>query len=145
MLEPQLLHPIASRSQDVGHAKRSEASKTILLVDDEPAVRRVVRLYLESSGYRVLEAADGAEALALFGELDEPVDMVLTDVAMPRMSGVELIKELRRRVPRLEALLVTGYPRGMPDLDLGDPGVDTLPKPFTRAALLDRVRAVLDD
>jgi CheY-like chemotaxis protein len=80
----------------------------ILLVEDEARVREAIHEILETLGYRVLIAANGREALEVY-QSAESVDLVLTDVVMPEMGGVELVRELRRRTPRLKALAITGY------------------------------------
>ncbi len=81
----------------------------ILLIDDEEGLRAVLRLCLERLGYEVIDARDGASALALFREA--PVDLVLTDLVMPGMEGLETIRELRRRNPELKIIAMSGGER----------------------------------
>jgi CheY-like chemotaxis protein len=117
-------------------------SETILLVEDEDAVRRLARGILERAGYRVLEAQDGAAALELADSCPERIDLLLSDVVMPRLGGYELAQRLRTRRPELRTLLVSGYPgerRAAP----GAASVPVLEKPFSEESLLDRVRDVL--
>jgi PAS domain S-box-containing protein len=114
---------------------------TILLVEDDASVRRLLVILLEGSGYRVLAAADGAEALALAQDTPE-IDLLLTDYVMPGQSGVELCNALRARWPRLRVVLMTGHAE-MPDGDGAElpRGVELIAKPFTReqlAAILAR-------
>ncbi|MEP6572278.1 MAG: response regulator [Gemmatimonadota bacterium] len=90
-------------------AEPGSGTGTILLVDDEIAVRRPVRQALEYCGYTVLEAQDGIEALQVFGRECERIDLVLLDVKMPRMSGWEVLSELKQRVPSLPVVLTSGY------------------------------------
>lgn len=86
------------------------AGRTILVVEDEPAVRSVVRRYLEGSGYRVYEAASAAEALQRIAECGlEHLDLVMTDVIMPGLSGIELVERLRERRPDLPVVFMSGY------------------------------------
>jgi CheY-like chemotaxis protein len=99
---------------------------------------------LESAGYRVRVAADGREALAIVDSLRQPPDLLVTDVVMPGLSGTSLADTLRSRWPSLKVMFISGYAadcvsRG----DLPDE-VQLLDKPFTPAALLAKVREVLD-
>ena len=82
---------------------------TILLTDDEPSVRGPLRRILEDSGYRVVEAGGGEEALALAGGLDGPIHLLLTDVVMPGMSGDELARRLGESRPKMRILFMSGY------------------------------------
>ena len=116
-------------------------SETILLVDDEPAVRHLVAAALDRAGYRVLEARDGAHGVELFDDHAGPIDLLLTDLRMPLMSGRELVATLRERVPALKVLCVSGYPGSGADLTVTE---HYLAKPFSRADLLSKVRQVLD-
>ncbi len=117
-------------------------SETILLVEDNEAVRAAARRVLERVGYRVVAAASGADALQLYQVHQRDVALVLTDVVMPGMGGVELLEAIRRsgRVPRM--LLTSGYTDR--HADAADLGVSLLPKPWTPSELARRVREVLD-
>jgi CheY-like chemotaxis protein len=120
------------------------ASGLILLVEDEEAVRRLARRVLENVGYRVLEAASGFEALTLVERLDQPLDLVVTDVIMPGMSGQELSARLRATHPTLRILYVSGYTDDT-ILQHGNllPNTAFLQKPFSPASLTERVREVI--
>ncbi len=117
---------------------------TILLVEDEESVRRLARRILEGVGYRILEAADGAEALAVAGAWQDELDLVITDVIMPEMSGQELSSRLREDAPGLRILYVSGYTDDA-ILQHGAllPNTAFLQKPFTPAGLVQRVADVL--
>ncbi len=120
------------------------AEETILVVEDEPGVRSVAVEALRELGYSVLEAEDGAAALALL-ERREPVALLFTDVVMPRMTGRELADQVRDRWPEVKLLYTTGYTRNA--IVHGgrlDAGVNLLPKPYTTEQLSRKVRAVLD-
>ena len=119
--------------------------ETVLVVEDEAAVRGVICRALERGGYRVLTAAHGAEALTLAEACEGELDLVVTDVVMPVMGGRELVERLRARFPEVRAILVSGYP-GDEDLpeDLPDGGSALLQKPFPADLLLKRAREVLD-
>jgi CheY-like chemotaxis protein len=117
---------------------------TILLVEDEEAVRRLARRVLEGVGYRVLEAANGMEALQLIRRWQGDLDLVITDVIMPGMSGQELSAQLRRERPWLRILYVSGYTDDA-ILQHGTllPNTAFLQKPFSPTSLAQGVREVL--
>jgi two-component system cell cycle sensor histidine kinase/response regulator CckA len=120
-------------------------SATVLLVEDETAVRAVTRQLLTRSGYTVVEAADGHMALALTAALDQPVDLLLTDVVMPGMSGRELAERLAAQRPGLRVLFMSGYADdAIVRHGMLEPGLAYLEKPFRPEALLRKVRDVLD-
>ena len=132
----------AAEGPNPGTAARG--SETILLVEDELAVRRLARRVLRSKGYVVLEAANGREALRLVSQHPGPLDLMVTDVIMPGMSGPELADRLAREQPALRVLYMSGYA----DEAIGhhgvlEPGVEFLQKPFTPQDLAQRVREVL--
>lgn len=118
---------------------------TILLVDDEAAVRRPLRQALGLCGYSVIEAADGLEALRIHGRPETQVDLVLLDVKMPGMSGWDVLSELKRRKPTLPVILTSGYTRedSTPPQDAVAPDA-YLPKPYDLAELTGLVRRLLD-
>ena len=115
----------------------------VLLVEDEAQVRQVVRTMLERQGYEVLVAGHAEDALELAAR--EPVDLLVTDVVMPGISGVDLARRLTAVVPGLRVVLVTGYAReGLLDEEALAEFSTLLTKPFTPAELGQAVRAVLD-
>jgi two-component system, cell cycle sensor histidine kinase and response regulator CckA len=121
-----------------GEASRSR--ETILVVDDTEEVRRMIRHILVQHGYNVLEAANGVEALKVYGS---NIHLVLTDVVMPEMNGRELADQLRRINPATRMIFMSGYS--------DDPLVNRierlavfLAKPFTSVALTRKIREVLD-
>jgi signal transduction histidine kinase len=119
--------------------------ESVLLVEDDPTVRKLFASTLEGLGYRVIQAEDGGEALAILRE-DEPVDVILSDVVLPgTYSGPDLIREVGRRRPGVKPLLMSGYASGTFDrsesmLD----GVRLLHKPFKKGELARVMRAVID-
>jgi CheY-like chemotaxis protein len=124
------------------HVDRRE---TVLLADDEDIVRGVVRETLERFGYEVLEAADGPEALEVAERHDGQIDLLLTDVRMPRMNGVELAGRLRATQPHLRVLFMSGLAEDEVARELEQrPGVHFVDKPMTPTALLQRVREALE-
>lgn len=124
----------------------SGGQETILLVEDAEPLRTVTATFLREGGYQLLEAGSGAEALKLIERYGKPVHLLLTDVVMPGVSGVDLAQRVQARHPHLKVLYISGYT----DDALVRHGVLTgavsiLSKPFTREALLNKVRAVLDN
>ncbi len=110
---------------------------TILLVDDEPAIRQLIARALRSEGYHVLEARNGAEAASMFDEHGTAVDLLITDVVMPFLSGTDLVEWVRARHSTLAVLYITGFP------DDRSAGEHRLVKPFVRNALLAAVEKTL--
>jgi PAS domain S-box-containing protein len=121
-----------------------KGSETILLVDDEEGVRTLVQAVLRNGGYDVIEASHGAAALSAYEKNSHKIDLVLTDVVMPQMNGLELGERLADKNPDLAILYMSGYR----DSQIGGPANQAvrefLNKPFTPDALLARVREVLD-
>ena len=117
--------------------------ETILVVEDEPSLLNSIKRILIRHGYTVLEARHGADALQVIAETKRPIDLVMTDLMMPGMSGRELIPELQAlsRPPRV---LVMSGERAVLRRDSLPPGTGFLNKPFTMEELLQTVRAVLD-
>jgi two-component system cell cycle sensor histidine kinase/response regulator CckA len=110
---------------------------TILVVDDEPQVRRLASRALEREGYHVIQATDGLEALGLFTD-DSSIDLLVTDVRMPHTDGIVLAAALRRRYPHVPVLFISGFPRGT------EPAPEPfLAKPFEMQTLCDRVKGLL--
>jgi DNA-binding NtrC family response regulator len=116
------------------------AQETILLVEDEPAVRQLFATALTRAGYKVYEARNGEEAVKLFEQHADAVDLLLTDMRMPYMGGAELAKELRRRKSALKLICISGYPGSLETVT----ETDFLAKPFSRDEMLRKVRDVLD-
>ncbi len=115
----------------------------VLVVDDEPMVRKYVARILEGDGYEVLEAEDGQEALDLLEAGDGTVDCVVSDVVMPRLNGVALLEALSVRFPALPVVLMSGY--GTDELAQRgiSPPCAILAKPFAPERLLEEVRRCL--
>jgi CheY-like chemotaxis protein len=130
-------HPPPRRSHNRGH-------ETVLLVEDQPEVREMTRAALERHGYTVLATGGGAEALDLLRARQSPVDVVLTDVVMPGMSGPQLIERVRADRD-IAAVYMSGYTADAMARN-GVESTDTafLQKPFTAATLVAKLRQVLD-
>ena len=128
----------------VQEAASARGSETLLLVEDEAPVRNAAAEFLRLQGYTVLEAKDGAEALALVRDCPSRVDLVITDVVMPNLSGGSLAKELLRSRPDVKLLFVSGY-AGETVLDhkIFDLERNFLQKPYTLRQLSAKIRAAL--
>jgi PAS domain S-box-containing protein len=120
-------------------------SETILLIEDDAAVRQVTRSMLEEFGYTVLEASDGISAQFVFQEHGQRIGLVLCDLLMPRLNGSETLAGLRKIRPGIKAIFISGYTADViAQKGLADSGVHLLMKPLNPAALLNKVRSVLD-
>ena len=146
----KLLFPIARESatnpDPDGRKNSIQGTETILLVEDEDAVRKIARIALESKGYRVLEASGGRRAIEIATEYPDNINLLLTDVVMPEMNGPKLAAELRALRPTIRVLFMSGYTdddvlRGASELG----SEILLQKPFTANGLARKVRSVLDD
>jgi signal transduction histidine kinase/CheY-like chemotaxis protein len=130
---------VPRKSPTVGSAER-----IVLVAEDEADLREVATRILTAAGYRVLAAADGEEALAVAASFDGTIDVVLSDVVMPKMNGRELAEALRGVRPGTPVVFMSGYAAPlMTDQGLLEPGVTVLGKPFTKAQLLDLLDATL--
>ena len=124
--------------------EQCRGAESILVADDEPVVLILTKVILRNYGYNVLLAKNGEEAIEVH-RASGPVDLVLTDVIMPQMTGSELMHELKQESKDLRCVLMSGYDHeqiqkhGVKDL-----GCDYLRKPFTPEALLRKVRHTLD-
>jgi PAS domain S-box-containing protein len=123
----------------------TRGTETILLVEDEAVVRRMLRAALSGAGYRVWEAANGIEALEKWaGSLDK-IDLVVTDIVMPMMNGLKLTEELRLRRPAIKVICMSGHSEDILNRQRElDPAPDLLRKPFLPEALVRKVREVLE-
>lgn len=135
--EPARSAPPAGRPRGRGSSGR------ILVVDDEPQVRAILARTLRADGHDVIEAVDGRSAIACFEEVGGAIDLLLTDVVMPGISGRDLVRELTRRSPALPVVWVSGHPRdvGMRDFSPEHP---FLQKPVEPDLLVDTIRQVLE-
>ncbi len=126
-------------------ATAPRGSETLLVVEDETPVRELVEQTLDELGYTVLSASSGQDALGILADYEGPIDLLVTDVVMPRMSGDELARRIAERFPAVRVLFLSGYA----DEVLGrhgtlDPDIDLLRKPFSAVDLARRSREILD-
>ena len=142
---PRVDEPPAPAAAPVPADRALTGSETLLVVEDEQAVRALTRMTLEARGYRVLAAASAAEALELVASHPGPIPLVITDVIMPGMSGGELAERVAALRPEARVIFVSGYTDDtIAHHGVLDPGVHFLQKPFTLDALARKVREVLD-
>jgi CheY-like chemotaxis protein len=117
----------------------------VLLVDDEELIRNLSEQILADRGYQVVSAASATEALEVAGRLEREIDLLLTDIVMPGLSGLDLAQRLQKRVPRLRVLFMSGYADSpLLRAGLAREGAAFLQKPFTADALERRVRELLE-
>ena len=120
-------------------------TETILVAEDEDGVRSLTKEVLEKYGYTVLEASNGEEALKIAERHEGPLDLLLSDVVMPRMGGPELAQELLARRPAVKVLYMSGYTdHPMVRRGVVNAGVAFLQKPFTPTVLVSRIREILE-
>jgi CheY-like chemotaxis protein len=145
----RIYFPSVPGSAEVGQTEENDqddlrGSGTVLLVEDVKEVRQVTRLVLERFGYRVVEAANGDAALALASAQPGQIDLLLTDVVMPEMSGFELAERIREQWPGIRLLFMSGYANHTPaTLETVEAGTPYLQKPFRGAVLARAVKEVL--
>ncbi len=141
---PRVEEPAEVADLEVAAAEPTYGSETVLVVEDDGAVRDIVCRILQSSGYSVLETSSSEEALKISEKHEAPIHLLLSDVILPDLDGHTLAKRLAPMRPKMKALFISGYAddtivrHGVPG-----PGLAFLPKPFTADALARKVREVL--
>src|SRR6267378_760634 len=142
---PQLATAPQKTEVKVAEPALPVGSETILLVEDEDVVRGLAQKILEQSGYKVLAASRGAEAIRLGAECTEAIHLLLTDVVMPETSGKEVADRLRELLPGLRVVFMSGYTdEAIVHHGVLDSNIEFIQKPFTPNALVKKVREVLD-
>jgi CheY-like chemotaxis protein len=139
-LEELAAEPAAAPSKE-GRAL-GRGSETILFVDDAPFLRTVGREMLQRHGYRVVVAEDGRHALKMYAQ--QPIDLVILDLSMPRLSGPDTLQELRRSNPKVRALFTSGYSAEHLSGVAAEQALGFIAKPFREEELVNQVRAALD-
>jgi CheY-like chemotaxis protein len=125
--------------------RQTPGTETVLVVEDYPNVRTIIVAILKGHGYQVLEAGNGAEALAVAERHSGLIDLLVSDVQMPTMNGPELVQQLRIRQPNLRVLFVSAHGEGSWSEELmTGPGISWITKPFAPNALAVQVRKLLD-
>src|SRR5437773_1774151 len=143
---PRVDAPVEAAAPPVPVERPPRGSETVLLAEDEPAVRTIAQQALERQGYTVLAAPSGADALALAAQHGATIHLLLTDVVMPGMSGRDLADRLTAQRPGIRVLYISGYTdNAIVRHGMLEPGLAYLQKPFRPDALVRKVRDVLDE
>src|SRR5262249_46111837 len=130
---------------DTEASQPAGSAESILLVEDNPDLRVYLADMLRGLGYRVLTAGDADAALAILGRAEQVVDLMLTDIVMPRIDGRELARRVQPLRPGIPVLYMTGYSRNaVVHQGRLDEGIDFLQKPISQAELATRLRDMLD-
>ena len=144
VLLPSTGQEVRARPEPAQAAAGHGAGETVLVVEDEPAIREATRRILSRSGYHVLTAASGREAIEIAGSTGGNIDVLLTDVVMPQMLGKEAADRIRVFRPGVKVLFMSGYTQGLLDTQgVAEAGVNLVEKPFTEASLLAKLRQVI--
>jgi CheY-like chemotaxis protein len=143
---PRVDQPLVAAAQAIQNEPVPRGTETLLVVEDDPTLRRLTRGILEAQGYEVLIASNGADALETARQhTGKPIRLVLTDVIMPVMGGNVMAEWLKAMNPDLKILFSSGYTDdAISHHGVLQPGIEFLPKPYTPSALARRVRALLD-
>ncbi len=141
---PRIDQPAAIDSEEL-KKNAGPGTETILLVEDDEMVRNLVRETLEREGYKLFDAADPLDARRIAEDFQEPIQLLITDVVMPKVNGRELAEQIVRRRPETKVLYMSGYTdNAIVNNGLLDRGFAFIQKPFTPAALTHKVREVLE-
>jgi len=122
-------------------------SETVLVVDDEALICSLLEDALGALGYKCLIASNGNEALKRIEDFQGKIDLLLTDVIVAEMNGLELAEEIKKTLPDMKVMFMSGYTENMitdSDIGLFEPGVNFISKPITITSLAKKVRSVLD-
>ena len=142
-LLPVTEHALAPATPQPARPQRGHG-QTVLVVEDEPALREVTRRILDRNGYHVVAAASGREALNLLASQLEHIDVLLTDVIMPGIQGKELADKIRILQPAARVIFMSGYTQGLlGDQGILEPGVHLIEKPFSETTLLTKLHEIL--
>ena len=142
ILLPQMDQETAPVSD--GMTEQRANQQAVLLVEDDTGIRVLLRNSLETRGYRVIEARDGAEGLLQASLYEGPIDLLITDVVMPLMDGPAMARSLGNERPGIKVLFISGCPEDPVDLQkMVDQGADYVQKPFSQRDLLVRVDRIL--
>ena len=135
----------SKRTEPAAIGKAGGGTETILIAEDEPDLRELTRIFLEGYGYKVLDASSAEHAIRTAESFSAPIDLLLTDVIMPGMSGRQLAEKILSRRPQTRVVYMTGYTDDMVvQHKVLEPGVKLLQKPFTKVDLALKVRSTLD-
>ncbi|UXN72466.1 response regulator [Devosia sp. A8/3-2] len=135
---------VAGKVAVAAPARDLTGQERILLVEDEESVRAFSARALRATGYEVFEADGGEEALEVLEDIDFKIDLMISDVVMPEMDGPSLLKHVRKQMPDLKVIFVSGYAEESVRRDIeDDQSVDFLPKPYSLDQINSKVKEVL--
>jgi signal transduction histidine kinase len=140
---PQTLEKVCTKIDDVTHISKQRATADILIVEDEDSLRRLAKLILEDQGYQVVDTDHPRKALSIV-ELKN-FDLIISDVIMPGMNGLELIRKIKKKVQKLRVLFITGYIEQPLFKEIIKENYTILEKPFSRTTFLKRVEELLEE
>lgn len=143
---PSIEEVTGKSKSNAAHFELPRGSETVLLVEDEEGVRELAGDVLQRTGYKILKASNGCEALRLCEQRKDPIDLLLADVVMPEMGGQELAEQLLPQFPEMKVLYMSGYTdNAMVHQGVLEANKAFIQKPFTPEALARKVRGVLDN
>jgi CheY-like chemotaxis protein len=141
---PRCDAPVSESQPEAVEIERLRGTEKVLLAEDDPGVLSLVSGILNGLGYRVLEAATGEEAVSVAERETDPIDLLISDIVMPGMSGYDLARQLTQLRPGMKVLLISGYTdRTVSGANEIDPETPYLQKPFTSVSLAAKIRTVL--
>ncbi len=144
-LELRRTREVQSPRQKLHLAPSRQPSASILLVEDNDNLRNLLQRTLEGVGFSVLSASDGAEALRLCQKHDGAINLAVSDIVMPQLSGLQLSEQIRAARPEMKFLFITGFADEFPELrELIKNGGDVLEKPFLPSELVGKVEKMLN-
>jgi len=127
-------------------APLARGSETVLLAEDDKAVRMLIKITLERCGYKVIEAADGEDAVNKFMENQDSIELIILDVIMPRKNGKEAYNEIRKARPGIKTIFTSGYNKEIiHKKGILEEGLNFVSKPVVPHELLKKIRSVLDN
>jgi CheY-like chemotaxis protein len=142
---PQVKESILVEETNEGRPRKYQGTETLLIVEDEAIVRELAHRILSQRGYHVIAAGNGQEALQICRNYDEPIDLMITDVVMPGMSGRDLAEQAAPIRPDMKILFISGYPNDIiAEHGILSDGISFLQKPFSPDSLTAKVQGILD-
>jgi PAS domain S-box-containing protein len=142
---PRVEGDVESEKKEKSPATGPAGSETILLVEDDESLQKLVQIVLEQNGYKILKAINGEDALRVAEAYEGPIDMIITDVVMPRIGGRELIKRLQPLYPDVKVIYMSGHTdRTIAHHGLLETGLNFIQKPFSIRELAQKVREILN-
>jgi DNA-binding NtrC family response regulator len=125
-------------------ANERSGRRRILLVEDEPFVREATCSILQNAGFEVLPAEDARQAMKVYEECGQSVDLVMTDMVLPGRTGQQLGQDVRKRSPEVAVLVTSGYGEAEYETEVPEAGTYFLAKPYSRRALVEKIETILE-